>query len=701
MKYFRLQSPERAALEMVDGETSYHQIKTNLAQQFPEESIRITDVHMLINSFHKNGLLISDTTGQATPLKHRRSQELKQKWTQLLMSVMSLRFPGVDPERFLNWLYPKVRWAFSKTCTFICLAICFCALLLVLQNLDEFYRKLPEFETFFDVKNLLFMAFLLIATKSIHELGHGLMCKHYGGECHEMGVMLLVLTPAMYCNTSDSWILPNKWHRIAIGVAGMYVEVVLAAICTFVWWYTQPGAIHYMALNVIFLCSISTLIFNANPLLRYDGYYMLSDFLEIPNLGSKSRMSLISKLRTWCLGMKPINPRLLPKRRQAAFAIYAVASFCYRWFIMLMIFWFLTKVFEPYGLSVLGHAMILLSVIGMIGIPVCKVVKFFLYPGRFREVNKIRFVCSAVLLLVLIGGVYLVPVPHSVPASFVVQPVDQQKVYVSQAGVLAKILVEPGEVVLKGDTIAVLEDEDLQLEIERLKGNLAAANANLAAFQLKAERGEEASRNIVAWKTKVEDIEKRIAIRQKMITELTLIADRDGVIIPPPNLVAPPSTPKRTLASWSGTPLQAENRGAYLESQTLYCLVGDPKKMKAMLVVDQANAKFIEPGQKVTLMLDEYVGTKLNSEIQFVSREPMSSVPRELSLNHGGTIATKPESNKAMLPLLPAFEATALLDTDDNLDLLPGFRGHAKINVGTATLGKRAIRYLSTLINFR
>ena len=133
------------------------------------------------------------------------------------------------------------------------------------------------------------MASILIVTKSIHELGHGLMCKHFGGECHEIGFMLLVMTPAMYCNTSDSWLLPNKWHRIAIGGAGMYVEIVMAAICTFIWWHTQPGVIHYMALNVIFLCSITTLLFNANPLLRYDGYYMLSDYLEIPNMGQNPK----------------------------------------------------------------------------------------------------------------------------------------------------------------------------------------------------------------------------------------------------------------------------------------------------------------------------------------------------------------------------------------------------------------------------
>ena len=234
------------------------------------------------------------------------------------------------------------------------------------------------------------MGVILIFTKTIHEFGHGLMCKHFGGECHEIGFMLLVLTPAMFCNTSDSWVLPNRWHRIAIGAAGMYVEIFMAAICTFIWWFTMPGWIHYLALNIMFLSSVSTIVFNLNPLLRYDGYYMLSDFLEIPNLAQKSKLSLTSKLRVWCLGMKPVNERLLPERHQVMFAVYSVASFVYRWFVMIVIFWFLAKVFEPYGLAVIGYALVGISLIGMVVVPMFKLAKFFLVSWEVTRGEKIQ-----------------------------------------------------------------------------------------------------------------------------------------------------------------------------------------------------------------------------------------------------------------------------------------------------------------------
>ena len=703
MKYFRLQTPEKIAFDLVDGQCSYSDIKLALEKELPEEKIRITDIHMLVNSFHKNGLLISNAGGQAAPLQVKRNKELKQKAMQLFMSVLSLRFPGVDPERFLSWLYPKVSWLFSRTCTLICMGICLSALLLVLQNIDEFYRRLPEFQQFFDIKNIFFMATILIVTKSIHELGHGLMCKHFGGECHEIGFMLLVMTPAMYCNTSDSWILPNKWHRIAIGAAGMYVEVVIASVCTWIWWYTQPGVVHYMSLNIMFLCGVSTLIFNANPLLRYDGYYMLSDYLEIPNLGSKSRMSLVSKLRVWCLGMKPINSRLLPQRRQVSFAIYAVASFVYRWFIMLMIFWFLVKVFEPYGLAVLGHFMIVFSVFGMVGIPLYKMVKFFLYPGRFREVKKARFAISAVLVAFVSWFIFMIPIKHDVRATFVVQPLDAQKVFVTEPGNLTKVNFVFGSEVQPGDVIAELENEDLELSLEQTRGALASSKAKLAAYKLQSEDANRVnvSKEIQATKAEIRSLEKRIELQQSRLVSLSLVAERTGKVISPPNVVEAPAKRNdlRQLETWSGTPLDRENRNAFLASQTLVCLIGDPGKMKATLVVDQADAKFVQPGQPVVLMLDEHAGQRLQGEIEFVSREPVAVVPRELSLTNGGEVATQPDGNGQEIPLIPSYEASVRLDTD--LTVMTGFRGHAKINVGTLPLGQRFLRYLATVINFR
>ncbi len=268
LKYFQLKPPEYRVFQALDGTATYSAIRKLVVQEFPTLRPTKGDLQNLLVSFHRNGLLLAGGAGQAKPLQKQRGKEFRQKMVGLLSSIVSLRLPGIDPDRFLSWFYPKIRLLFGNLATCLAWLMIIAALLLVLSNFENFIAKLPEFEQFFGINNLAYMALILIFTKSIHELGHGLMCKHYGGECHEIGFMLLVFTPAMYCNTSDSWVLPNKWHRIAIGAAGMYVELVMAAAFTFVWWFTNPNWLHYFALNIMFLSSASTLIFNANPLLK-------------------------------------------------------------------------------------------------------------------------------------------------------------------------------------------------------------------------------------------------------------------------------------------------------------------------------------------------------------------------------------------------------------------------------------------------
>ena len=642
MKYYQLRAPEYFASRLLDGKTSAVEIRDSLEAEFPELSITTETVHYLVNSLHKNGLLVSDLPGQSEPLKQRRNKELKQKAIQLLMSVMSIRFPGVDPESFLNWLYPKVRFLFWRSTTIACLILMASASVLILSNLSEFYSKLPEFSQFFNVRNILFMGAIMIVTKSIHELGHGLMCKHYGGECHEIGFMLLVMTPAMYCNTSDSWLLPNKWHRMAIGAAGMYVETVIAAFATFVWWYTHPGWLYYLALNTVFLCSISTIIFNLNPLLRYDGYYILADYLEIPNLAQKSKTSMINWLRVACLGMQPIQHRSLPTRRKWLFAMYSVASFGYRWFVMLAIFWFMIQIFEPYGLSVLAYGMIAMSLVGMIVIPMFKLVKFFIYPGRFREVKPVRFFVSCVLVAALAAFLFMVPVSRNVSASFVLRPIDADRVFVVEAGKIKTLNKQAGDPVSKGDVIAVLENDDLYLQAQQLNGELAREKATLASLKLASRDRAGIGRQIAETSARIFKIERRMEIQSQKQKQLELVASRDGQVIAPPNVVARPAESGSHLQRWSGNPMDAKNRGAHFEASTLFCIVGDPDKMQAMLVVDESDIKLVSTGQKVQLLFDELPSRRFDGEVVSVSRDSLTELPRELSITNGGKVAVGP-----------------------------------------------------------
>ena len=700
MKYVRLMPPEFTVLEALKSRQSFDDLKRIVEQQYPQRTVRLASLEHLVASLHRSGLLISDSTGQATPLRTRRNKELKQKAIGLLSSLISLKLPGFDPERLLSFLYACTRWLFSIWFTAIVVVTCLAAVALVLSDLDQFLARMPEFQNFFAVDNLLLMGVVLIVTKTVHEFGHGLMCKHFGGECHSIGLMLLVLTPAMYCDTSDSWVMPNKWHRIAIGAGGIYLELLLAAVCTFVWWFTHPGLIHYLALNVMFVSSISTVLFNANPLLRYDGYYMLADFLEIPNLAQKSKTALLSLLRVTCLGMKPIKSPTAPQQHRITFALYSVASFFYRWFVMIVIFWFLTEIFEPYGLAPVGHVLIAISLTGMVLVPIFKLCKFFAWPGRFREVKLIRAGLTA-LALVAAGYVFCcVPIRQHVDGSFVIRPAAAQQAFVTQPGTLVRQAVAPGQTVITGDVLAELENNDLELSLLSMEGELARLKTDLAGYELNRNVQLDSERLIVETRVMIDELNRQIEIKKSQREQLVLRAERDGVVIPPPNQIAMQGNSDK-LAIWSGTPLDRTTKGAWLERDTLVCLIGAENEFEAIVVVDQSDLRLVEEGQSVKMVLEQQRDEVVRSKVRFVSRDPLTAVPRELSQSNGGSIAVEPTATGGETPLLKLYEIHAEIDDAADVPLRSGYRGLVKIDVAPASLGQMTVRGLRNLLNFR
>ncbi len=428
LNYYRFQEEEFAILEMLDGETSLDEIKDRFEADFPPQKITLEELQQFLGMLHRSGLVLADLSGQGRQLVKRRSERKRKQFWAAAANVLCIRFKGFDPERFLNWLYPKVRWFFSPWAVAAACVLGLSALLLVTVQFEVFRSKLPEFHTFFSIENVFLLTVTLCVTKVLHEFGHGLSCKHFGGECHEMGIMILVLTPCLYCNVSDSWMLPNKWKRAAIGAAGIYVELVLASICTFLWWFSYPELlINKLALNVMFICSVSTVIFNANPLLRYDGYYILADLMEIPNLRQKATTILGRKLSEWCLGMEPPEDPFLPQRNQVFFALYSIAATVYRWIVALSICWFLYRFFLSNHLEIVGKAMVAASLWGLFIMPLYQAVKFFYVPGRIDQVKKPHFYSSLGALAALVLAFFFLPLPYSVICPLEVQLRDRQQ----------------------------------------------------------------------------------------------------------------------------------------------------------------------------------------------------------------------------------------------------------------------------------
>src|SRR5436190_5603641 len=620
LQYYRFEEEEYAILQMLDGHSSLDEIAQRFERDFPPQTIRTEELQQFIGMLHRSGLVITDAPGQGQQLVKRRSEKKRQELMATATNILSMRFKGIDPERFFNFIYPYIRWFFSVPAMVCCVTLALMALSLIIVQFDFFHSRLPDFHYFFRAQNWMWLALTLCVTKVLHEFGHGLSCKHFGGECHEIGIMFLVLTPCLYCNVSDSWMLPNRWHRAAIGAAGMYVELVLASIACFIWWFSVPGPLNYICLNVMFVSSVSTVMFNANPLLRYDGYYILSDVLEIPNLRQKASTILNRKLGKWCLGLEEPEDPFLPQRRQWLFATYTVASAIYRWVVTFSILYFLNRVFEPYGLKVLGQAIALGSLYGLLIQPMWNVYKFFSVPGRLGKVKSLRIYATLSVITAAIVGFGFVPLPSHVYCPLEVQARKADSVYVWQDGILEKTFVQPGDHVTKGQLLAQLKNVDVDFDIEKLTGQRNVFQAQLQGLNLVSLTDRKAS-------SEIEPITKSLASTTEQLTQresdrnmLRLVSPRAGIVLPPP-LVEKQGDESVHLPTWHGSPLEPENIGAHLVKGTKFCQVGDPQLLEARLAIDQGDIEFVAPGQKVEVMLTQSAEYVYVSMIERVSTE--------------------------------------------------------------------------------
>jgi putative peptide zinc metalloprotease protein len=705
LQYFRFEEEEFAILQMLDGDSSLDDIAEQFEKEFPPQTIRVEELQNFIGMLHRSGLVLSDAPGQGVQLKERRDEKKRKEFLGALSNVLAFRFRGFDPERWLDWLYPYVRWFFTPTATVLSLMLAAAALTLVIVQFDVFQSRLPSFHSFFAAQNWLAIAATLTITKILHEHGHGMSCKHFGGECHEMGVMFLVLTPCLYCNVSDSWMLANRWHRAAIGAAGMYVEVVLASICTFIWWFSEPGWLNYTCLNIMFVSSVSTILFNANPLLRYDGYYILSDILEIPNLRQKANSILNRKLGKWCLGLEEPEDPFLPKRHQMLFAFYTVASFLYRWFVLLGILYFLNKVFEPYGLKILGQMLALASMYGLVAMPVWKAYKFFRVPGRLSKVKRLRMYASIAILVAVVSAILFIPLPARVWALFELQPQNAASVYVEASGELKKLHVKPGDRVEQGDLLAELENLDLEFEIERLqgeRGKLLTQINRLNKLLIVPEQQAAAQAELAATQEQLVGVEEMLAKNIEDLKQLRLVAPRSGTVIPPPRVRDRRTEEDIELPSWTGTPLDPANVGATLSSdgpQNLFCQIGDPNQWEAVLVIDQDDADYVHGGEEVKLMFEESAYHVYVSKIVRRARDAMATAPPRLASTNGGPLPAQADHDGTVRPLHTSYQAVAPLDNRNGL-LRNGLVGRGRIETRPRTLADRLIRYLSRTFNF-
>ncbi len=619
LNYFRFHEEEFAILNMLDGQNSLQGIRDTFQAKFAPQRITLQDLQQFVGMLHRSGLVISHASGQGRQLRRRGDEKKKKEILGKFANIFALRFRGIDPERILNGLLPWFGWLFTVGALVAFLLFGLTAATLVLVNFQEFRSRLPTFEQFFAAHNWMWLGLTMATVKVLHEFGHGLSCKKFGGECHEMGFMLLVFTPCLYCNVSDSWMLPNKWQRVFIGAAGMYVELILASIATWLWWFSEPGMFNFLCLSVMFICSVSTVMFNGNPLLRFDGYYILMDILEIPNLRQKSTEVVKRWFQQYCLGLELQENPFLPQRNKGWFAAYTIAAVIYRWVVVVGIVLFLNAVLKPYGLQVLGRLFAITGFGGLVAQPIWSTIKFFRTPGRAAKMKKPRVIATASVVAAIIGLVCFVPLPYWVHCAVEIQPADGYQVRTMVPGHLVALHKRPGDHVVTGDVIAEFDNVELRAEVVKAKGELDVATRVLEFLDQQARREDiagEVSAQLALVAAKRSVYEKLV----ERLQQLQLKSNATGILVEPPAKEPPKGLEaSEQLPTWTGSPFAPENTNAFFAESDLICLVGRDAKvngssgpgakneMEAVIVIDQGEIELIDidgKGDDVYVLLD-------------------------------------------------------------------------------------------------
>ncbi len=403
----------------------------------------------LLGVLHGDGLIRADAPPDTQAL-FAKAQEEERKERRSNQNPVSFRVPMVDPDAFLNRWLPWVQPLFSRAGAFVCALTLLIAAIAALKNAPELAAAS---DSLFEPASVVALWFAYPLVKAIHELGHAFAVKHWGGEVHEMGILFMVFLPVPYVDASASSVFPDKRKRMIVSGAGILVELFLASIATLVWLVVEPGAVRHVAYAVMLVGGISTLLFNGNPLLRFDGYYVFADALEIPNLASRSRQYLGILAQRYLLGLKTVPlPETAPGEDRWLIG-YSIAAFAYQTMVMLGIALYLASEFFVIGVGLAVFTLVMRMVV-----PFGRNLAWLLTdPGvGQRRSRALAGSLGSFALVMLI--VFALPLPLRTQTEGVTWLPEDAHVRAGAEGFVVELLAEPHSPVERGAALVRTRD---------------------------------------------------------------------------------------------------------------------------------------------------------------------------------------------------------------------------------------------------
>jgi putative peptide zinc metalloprotease protein len=668
--WFRVSAEAWAFLGQLTLERTVDEAWQQALQADPEHALTQEEVVQLLGQLNLSNLLLFDQHSTEGTLFERYRKRRQGELKSLLMGFMSIRVPLLDPDRLLQRLLPLIRVLFSAP-----VAVAYGLLLALggktlLDHADELAGQGAGLLAPGNV-GLLYLGVLL--SKVIHEFGHAAACKRFGGEVHKMGVMLLLGAPLPYVDASASWGFRRPAERMLVGAAGVVAELAVAAVAALVWAHTAPGTLNALAFDVIFVASVSTLVFNLNPLLRFDGYHILTDLVGMPNLFQRSREQLRHLGERWLLRLPETQPVAQTRAEGALLALYGVASLAYWLVLMVTMIFFVADQYLD-----LGIALAWLLGFMVLGVPLFKFVRYLAADPRLRHARARAIAITLALgaaTAVLLGAV---PLPDRVRATGVLEAQSFRQLHSESGGFVVEMRATPGTQVQAGQVLMRLDNPELLASLRHAQEQ----RAQLVAQQVRA--AALAVADLAALERQIQAADEEIAELERQYRALEVVAPIAGL--------------------WSAPELETGSGRWVARGAALGTIVGGGG-WRVVAVLPQVSTHLFddEVRQLEIKLIGQEEITLVAQRVEVLPFDQGQLPSAALGFAGGGDIAVSPTDPHGLTTAEPIFRIHAALPNvlPEAPALLHGRLGQVRITLGARPLARQWERGLRQFLQRR
>ncbi|MCP5418719.1 MAG: peptidase M50 [Chromatiaceae bacterium] len=664
-RHYHLTEPAWRLLQRLDGERSVAQALACAWLTDELTAARQQEAVELLRRLQAANLLVYPENDPSNRLYEQWRKQRTRSHHAQLMRPLALRLPLFDPTPLLQRLAPLARPLFHWSSLLIWITLVLLAVVLGLQHGSALSAHAEG--RFIDPGNLalLWLAYPLV--KGLHELGHALAIHRWGGQVHELGLMLLVFVPVPYVEASAATAFPGKYQRILVGAAGIMVELLVSALALLLWLAVEPGWVRDLAFDLCVIGGVSALLFNGNPLLRFDGYYVFSDLLEIPNLASRAQHYYAYLGQRYLLGLRSVTSPVVARGERGWFLCYGAAAFLYRIFISLVITLYVAGKF-----FVVGLLLALWVVLSQLLLPLLRLLRYLFCSPELAERRSRAVLLAVVFASSTAALLLLLPLPSNTLAEGVIRLPENAILRADESGEVVELLRRDGERVERGEALIRLQQPALTARARILSARAGELRARMEQVQMR-DRVETAilREQLTAVEVELTELEQRL-------DALTLTSPATGEL----DLVRPDDLP-----------------GRYLEKGSVLGLVHGEGAAIASVVIPQTDAGLVR--RQTHSVSARFPGRpESESSVTLVADVPSGSylLPSPaLGSKAGGRIRVDSRDERGITALEPIFQYDIRLP-QQVLRAIPGARIQVRFEHPPETLASRWYRSLRQLL---